>query len=170
MSLNIDKMATFQFLKNKIQFLVFAFYIMIQSVSLLCLFSLIFLGCRKHDPKTDPPLLNTHWALSSIQNTRTKANLQFPLDSAHTSEYITFTDSILTVKGICNSGRSSYLLFSYNDSIRINGVGSTFIYCYFINCDYYLWHNLDSAFSYKINGNQLVIYSKGTFNLNFIAE
>jgi heat shock protein HslJ len=140
------------------------------AISILCLFYLTYLGCRKQDPQADPPLLNTNWVLSSIQNTRTKANLQFPLASTHTSEYITFTDSILTVKGICNSGRSSIQLFTYNDSIRISGVGSTFIYCDFINWEDYLWHNLDSAFSYKINGNQLVIYSKGTYNLNFIAE
>jgi heat shock protein HslJ len=139
-------------------------------ISILCLFYLIFLGCTKQNSKTDPPLLNTHWVLSSIQNIRTKANLQFPLASIHTSEYITFTDSILAVKGICNSGKSSFLLFSYNDSIRIIGVGSTFIYCDFGNWEDYLWHNLDSAFSYKIDGNQLLIYSKGTYNLNFIAE
>jgi heat shock protein HslJ len=142
-------------------------------ISILCIFCLIFLDCRKQDPKTDLPdltLLNTHWTLSSVQNVRTKANLQFPFASSHTSEYLTFTDSILTVKGMCNSGRSSFQLFSYNDSIRINGVGRTFIYCDFINWEDYLWHNLDSAFSYKINGNQLVIYSKGTYNLNFIAE
>jgi heat shock protein HslJ len=127
---------------------------------------LVCFGCDKKDSSFQ----KTQWFLSSVQNTKTNEEIQSPT-SVSSSEYITFMDSLVEVKGVCNNaGQSIYSFSTINDSIKINGVGSTFIFCPYIEWEYNLWHNLDSAYAYKINGNNLIIYSKGTYNLNFIAK
>jgi heat shock protein HslJ len=104
------------------------------------------------------------WVLQSIQDTKTNQISQFPKQIS-SKVSVTFTDSLsLSFSGICNGGKASYTLKS--DSIRIYNMTSTQIFCgnpweeYFAN-------NLDSAFKYKIDANQLIIYSKGKYNLIF---
>jgi len=125
-------------------------------------------ACEKSSFQNAPSgLMNATWVLSSIQDTKTNAQIQFPTAS-HSPEHIIFSDTAtINVKGICNDGRGIYSISSRNNSIKIGGIGTTLVYCKFIEWEGYLWHNLDSAYSYKIAGNQLIIYSKGTYNLHF---
>ena len=139
---------------------------------------LVSIGCNKTTVQ-DADLLKTKWTLSSIQDTKTGALTNYP-SSEKTKISIVFTDSlnILSFYGICNDGWGIYSYIpSYTSStsssgaIKITDLVTTINYC--INCEYcsewegYTTQNLDSTFSYKINGNNLVIYSTGTYNLNF---
>jgi heat shock protein HslJ len=125
-----------------------------------------FISCEKKDT-TIQPLLNTKWFLSSIQNTKTNAITSYP-NNLNPVEYIIFADSIkaLMVGGVCNGCRGSYKIS--DNSISTNGLSCTLIYC--SKWEDYLFYNLDSMFQYKINNNLLTIYSKGTYNLNFVAK
>ena len=131
------------------------------------IFGLIGFHCKKEDPATgQTSLLKTKWILSYICDTWTNAITKYP-DNIH-QEYIIFSDSInvLTVGGVCNGCKGNYIINS--DLISINGLACTMIYC--SQWEDYLFNNLDSMYQYKINNNQLTIYSKGKYNLNFIAE
>jgi len=135
------------------------------------LFITIFLltSCERKENGTDTgqlPLLKTEWILSSIQDTKTNAVTIFP--SNVKSESIIFTDSLnaLIIKGVCNGCSGSYSI--RDTSISTSGMSCTMIYC--SKWEDYLFYNLGGTFQYKINNNQLTIYSKGTYNLNFISK
>jgi len=106
------------------------------------------------------------WILQSIQNTKTTQISQFP-ENVLAKESVTFKDSmILAFSGICNGGKASYILKI--DSLKIYDMTSTQILCG-NQWEGYFTNNLDSAYKYKIDASQLTIYSKGTYNLIFIA-
>ncbi len=136
---------------------------------------LVGFGCKKATVQ-DADLLKTTWILSYIQDTKTNGITNYP--SNETSKIsIVFTDSlnIISFNGICNGGWGTYSYYpsstSSSGAIKITDLVTTINYC--INCEYcsewesYTTQNLDSAFSYKINGNNLVIYSHGSYNLDF---
>jgi heat shock protein HslJ len=112
------------------------------------------------------PLLKTEWILSSIQNTKTNVVTAFPNNVQ--SESIIFTDSLnsLRVNGVCNGCTGTYTV--RDDSVSINGLMCSLIYC--SKWEDHLFNNLDSMFQYRINNNLLTIYSKGSYNLNFISK
>jgi heat shock protein HslJ len=130
---------------------------------------LLLTSCERKENDTiggQHPLLKTEWILSSIQDTKTNNITIFP--SNVKSESIIFTDSLntLRVKGVCNGCAGIY---SVKDaSINASGLMCTMIYC--SKWEDYLFYNLDSMFQYKINNNQLTIYSRGSYNLNFISK
>jgi heat shock protein HslJ len=105
--------------------------------------------------------------LSSIQNTKTNAITSYP-NNLNPVEYIIFSDSIkaLMVGGVCNGCQGSYKIS--DNSISTEGLSCTEIYC--SPWEDYLFNSLDSMFQYKINNNLLTIYSKGTYNLNFVTK
>ena len=130
---------------------------------------LVAIGCEKTGLKGDQPaLVKTQWVLSSIQDTRTKTITTYPID-ATSKISIDFTDSLNLVRfhGICNGGRGIYSYSSITGSIQIFGLGSTYMACKYVEWEQYTIQNLHDAFSYKINGNNLVIYSSGKYNLYF---
>ncbi len=122
-------------------------------------------GCKKENPKNDS-LINTKWTLSYIQHTKTNAMTNYPGDATGKIS-IVFTDSlnVISLYGVCNGGWGIYSNSSGTGAIKITDLVTTINYC--INCEYcsewenYTTQNLDSAYSYKINGNNLVIYSNG---------
>jgi heat shock protein HslJ len=130
---------------------------------------LLLTSCERKENDTNggqQPLLKTEWILTSIQNTRTNDITIFPTNVK--SESIIFTDSLntLRVKGVCNGCTGTY---SVKDaSISACGLMCTMIYC--SRWEDYLFSNLNSMFQYKINTNQLTIYSRGSYNLNFISK
>ena len=136
------------------------------KLNFLIIIFLFLNGCEKKDT-TIQPLLNTKWFLSSIQNTKTNAITSYP-NNLNPVEYIIFSDSIkaLMVGGVCNGCRGSYKIS--DNSIITDGLLCTAIYC--SKWEDYLFYNLDSMFQYKINNNLLTVYSKGTYNLNFVAK
>lgn len=136
---------------------------------------LSFFACKKtdniNDAKLQVPLLQTEWILSYIQNTKTSDLISYPNDSTPL-ESIVFVDSTNTlyVRGTCNGCQGKYSLLSNNDSIWIGGISCTQVYCKYYLWEDYLMNNLDSIFLYKIINDKLTIYSKGDYNLIFIAK
>ena len=136
------------------------------KINIIFVILLFLVGCEKKDTIVQP-LLKTQWLLSSIQNIKTNTITNFP-SNLTPHEYIIFSDSLntLMVGGVCNGCRASYTV--KDNSISTNGLSCTMLYC--SQWEDYLFYNLDSMFQYKINYNQLTIYSKGTYNLNFVAK
>lgn len=137
------------------------------KINILCIFLLFFLGCQKKDNNSDPPFLQTQWNLISIQNTTTNAITKYPGNLPIPN--IIFTDSVNTFrcKGVCNGGKGIYSLSS-NDSIKINDIISTAMYC--SEWENYLFDNLLTTYKYNVNGNQLILFSTGTYNLYFVSQ
>jgi heat shock protein HslJ len=128
---------------------------------------LVGFGCKKANEK-DADLLNSTWILSYIQDTKTDAITNYPKDAPRRIS-IVFTDSlnILSFSGICNGGSGTYSYTASTGAIKITNLGTTLIACKDVEWEIYTTQNLNAAFSYKINGNNLVIYSNGTYNLYF---
>jgi heat shock protein HslJ len=110
----------------------------------------------------------TPWILSYIQDTKTNAITKYPND-AFSKISIEFTDSLnyIFFDGICNGGIGTYTYSSSTGAIKISGILTTAIACKYVEWEEYTTQNLDSAFNYKINGNNLAIYSNGVYNLYF---
>jgi heat shock protein HslJ len=136
---------------------------------------LVVMGCKKSTNMVNEqsiPLVNTYWHLVSIQDTKTNAIRNYPAEVKQTwgFEQINFSEDTISIKGLCNGGRGTYSISSVNSSIKFDEIGMTLAFCKYEEWENYLWHNLDSAYSYRITGNQLTIYSSGTYNLNFIQQ
>lgn len=124
-------------------------------------------GCKKENLK-DTDLLKTKWTLNYIQNTQTNEIMHYP-DDASRKISIVFTDSlnILSFSGVCNGGAGKYSYSSSTGEIKITDLRTTLIDCKYAEWEGYTAQNLESAIRYKINGNSLVIYSNGKYNLYF---
>ncbi len=124
-------------------------------------------GCKK-DNLNDSDLLKTTWILSNIQDTKTQAITNYPSDAVKTIS-IEFTNSSNTIffRGVCNVGSGTYTYSSRTDKIKVTDLITTEIYCKYYEWETYTVQNLYYASSYKIDGNDLVIYSNGEYNLHF---
>jgi len=130
---------------------------------------LIGFGCQKENSNNEQtPLLKTKWILSYIQDTKTNAVINYPNDAVKEISLV-FTDSsnVVFFQGVCNSGQGKYSYSSINDSIKIKDLGTTKIYCKNIEWEVFTTSNMYDAFKLKVNGSNLVIYSKGAYNLYF---
>lgn len=130
-------------------------------------FILVGFSCKKANKK-DADLLNTKWILTYIQDTRTKAVTHYPSD-ARNKISIVFSDTSNDIgfSGVCNGGTGKYTYSSITGEIKVTDLGTTLIGCKYDEWETYSVQNLYYASSYKINGNDLVIYSKGAYNLYF---
>ncbi len=126
-------------------------------------------GCKKESTK-QPSLLNTQWVLSYIQDTRSNAVTNYPADQSR-KIIVNFTDSanIVSFTGICNTGTGKYS-FSASGTLKITDLGTTKIACQDVEWESYTVQSLQEAYSYSINGNSLVIYTNGNYNLYFIEN
>jgi len=124
-------------------------------------------GCKK-DSLNDNDLLNKTWILSYIQDTKTQAITIFPGDAAKTiSIEFTGKSNQLFFRGICNVGSGTYCYSSATDIIKVTDLITTEIYCKYYEWETYTVQNLYYASSFEIDGNDLVIYSNGEYNLYF---
>jgi heat shock protein HslJ len=124
-------------------------------------------GCKK-DSLNDNDLLKKTWILSYIQDTKTQAITIFPGDAAKTiSIEFTGKSNQLFFKGICNVGSGTYCYSSITDKIKVTDLITTEIYCKYYEWETYTVQNLYYASSFEIDGNDLVIYSNGEYNLYF---
>jgi len=124
-------------------------------------------GCKK-DSLNDTDLLKTTWILSRIQDTKTQAITNYPSDAGKTiSIEFTNSSSIIFFRGVCNVGSGTYTYSSITDKIKVTDLITTEIYCKYYEWETYTVQNLYNASSYKIGGNDLVIYSNGEYNLYF---
>ena len=124
-------------------------------------------GCKK-DSLNDNDLLKKTWILSYIQDTKTQAITIFPGDAAKTiSIEFTGKSNQLFFRGICNVGSGTYCYSSTTDKIKVTDLITTEIYCKYYEWETYTVQNLYYASSFEIDGNDLVIYSNGEYNLYF---
>jgi len=128
---------------------------------------LVGFGCKKANEK-DADLLKVKWVLSYIQDTKTNTITNYPSD-AYSRISIEFTDSLnlFLFNGICNYGTGTYIYSSSTGAIQISVPVITKVACKYDEWEGYASQNLNSASSYKINGNNLVIYSNDAYNLYF---
>jgi heat shock protein HslJ len=131
---------------------------------------LVGYGCKK-TVVNDADLLKVKWVLSYIQDTKTNAIRNYPGDAARKIS-IDFTDSlnVISFSGICNGGSGTYSFSTTNGTIMIKGLATTQIGCQFVEWEEYTIQNLYHAFRYKIIGNNMVIYSNGSYNLYFSKD
>lgn len=124
-------------------------------------------GCKKTSHK-DPELLNTTWILSYIQDTKTQTVTYYPGDATKRIS-IVFDESpeIVSFSGVCNNGSGKYTYSPITGGIKISDLGTTLIGCKYVEWETYTVQNLYYASRYKIDGNDLVIFSGGAYNLYF---
>jgi heat shock protein HslJ len=127
-------------------------------------------ACKKDNLKDDD-LLNTKWILSYIQDTKTNAITHFPSDATK-SISIVFNNSsdVLSFSGLCNNGSGTYTYSSITGVIKVTDLATTLIGCKYVEWETYTVQNLYYASSYKITGNNLVIYSDGAYDLYFMKN
>ena len=128
---------------------------------------LVGIGCKKANDK-DADLLKTKWILSYIQDTKTNEVTHYPSDATNKIS-IVFSDStnVIRFSGVCNGGAGTYTYSSISGEIKVTALTTTQIFCKYVEWETYTAQNLQYASSYKINGNDLVIYSNGAYNLYF---
>lgn len=118
-------------------------------------------------------LQDVTWILISITNTKSSVVTNYPsyVKQVWGNENIVFSDTTIAIKGLCNGGWGYYSHSGSDDSIKVlYGIGTTLALCKYEEWETYLWNNLDSCYQYKINVDSLEIYSKGSYNLNFVAK
>ncbi len=127
-------------------------------------------GCKK-EKNQDAELLNIKWILKSIQKTSDNVSIDYPADASKNISII-FTDSLRTIlfNGICNNGSGKYSYSPQKGEIKVENLMTTLIGCNYVAWETYTAQNLIDAFRYNIDGNILVIYSKGEYNLFFQKE
>jgi META domain. len=142
-----------------------------KKIFLLCFISvLIISGCKKESQK-QPPLLNTKWELSYVQDPKTKSVIYYP--AVETIKIVvSFTDSVNVVSytGICNTGQGTYSYSEASGTLEVQNISSTKVACKFIEWESYTTQSLSEAYGYEINGNSLTIYSNWEYNLFFTKK
>jgi hypothetical protein len=134
---------------------------------LIGMFAITSISCNKKNNTNDKADLLKKWILFSVQNTKTHQIINFP-DTTLSNETITFTDTLTSIYGACgNHGQACYkvnnefIMFSNFSIFHLN-------FCSLYKWEDFVLNNLDSAFQYNVKTNQLVVYSKGSYNLIFI--
>jgi heat shock protein HslJ len=124
-------------------------------------------GCKK-DTLKDANLLKTTWILSYIQDTKTQAITNYPSDATKKIS-IVFNDTsdIISFSGICNGGAGTFTYSSVTGEIKVTDLGTTLIWCKYVEWETYAVQSLYYASSYKISDNNLAIYTSGAYNLYF---
>jgi hypothetical protein len=142
----------------------------LKRIIFLLLIFISSFGCKKEN-HTDADLLKAKWILSHIQNAKTNVITQYPSDAAKTiSIEFSNTSDIISFWGICNGGPGTYTYSSVTGEIKVTDLITTLIGCKYVEWETYTVQSLYYASSYKINGNDLVIYSNGEYNLYFTKE
>lgn len=126
-------------------------------------------GCKKGSSK-QPALINTKWVLTYIQDTKSNLINNYPADESK-KIVIDFADSmdVISFSGICNSGAGKYS-YSSTGTLKITDMATTKIACKYVEWESYTIQSLQEAYSFNINGNNLIIYTNGDYNLYFISE
>lgn len=159
-NIDVQKKSDFIISENK--------FIKMNKTLIICfLIVLVEIGCERANPK-DADLLKTKWELTSIQATQINAITNYPGDAAKKIS-IVFNDlsNDIGFSGVCNGGAGKYSYTSGSGEIKITELNTTLIGCKYDEWEAYAVQNLHNAFSYKINGNNLVVYSHGDYNLYF---
>ncbi len=134
---------------------------------LLTTIAILTLGCEKEN-LTDADLTNNNWELESIEATQTNDISEYPSGAPERISIIfSDTSNIIGINGVCNSGAGTYTLTSSNGGIEISNLITTMVGCAYSEWETYTLQSLHDAYSYEINGNDLIIYSHGDYNSYF---
>jgi heat shock protein HslJ len=138
----------------------------IQILSLIIILS--SLSCKEDTSTDQTALAKTKWILSFIRNNKSDATTYFPTNASR-GIIIAFTDSVnvMSFSGICNMGAGTYSYSSKTGTLEVRDIITTKIACPFVEWEGYTIQSLDSSYSYKINGDNLLINSHGAYNLYF---
>jgi heat shock protein HslJ len=132
--------------------------------------AILALGCEKENLK-DADLTNNNWALESIESTQTNEITEYPSDAPEIiSIFFSDTSNIVGFNGICNGGAGTYTLTNSTGGIDISNLITTLVGCEYSEWETYTLQSLLDAYMYEINGNDLIIYSHGDYNLFFISN
>jgi len=126
-------------------------------------------GCNK-DSSSNPQatLTGTSWILVYIQDVNTNTVTFFPeTESRKISVAFNGYSNVVSFDGICNTGEGMYLFSSKSGDLTISNLGSTKIACINVEWESYTIQNLNAAYRYMIDGDTLMIYSLGKYNLFF---
>jgi hypothetical protein len=128
---------------------------------------LSFIQPIKDIQDTHADLLKITWELSYIPNNILDSEL-YNSGKLNRKISIIFQDSLPLMywKGVCNSGFGRFYISSSNDSIRIKGLNTTLMGCPY-EFEESVYKSLFMAYRLKITGDELVIFSKGDFDLHF---
>lgn len=140
-----------------------------KSLIMLCTtLLLINVACKKDniDIITNLSIDNTKWNLIDIINSTTYEEIIPPEDI---NIVITFFDSTIVSLAVCNTGQGIYT--TRKDSINIS-CGFTKMWCKLGSKYPIIWEsvyiqNLNSSMKFKINDDELLLYSSGEYNLKF---
>jgi heat shock protein HslJ len=137
-------------------------------VSLIVVLAIICCKKEKQESEEQASFLNTDWELSFIQDTKTYAKTFYPADEPK-KIIINFTDSsdVVLFLGICNDGDGTYSYSAETGELKIIDLGSTKIACTNVEWEGYTIQNMNQAYQYQIEGDQLIILSNGNYNLYF---
>lgn len=121
-------------------------------------------------------LLEGSWIFSAIENTQDgtiqnfpdtipkKLNMQFRIDSLNLNDSIGL---IMSFSDLCNTGGGKCLIFENKISFP-DGISSTKILCLnSITWENYFLENLALAYEYYFAQDQLILKTRGTYNLYF---
>jgi hypothetical protein len=124
-------------------------------------------ACKKESDYTKPPLINNIWILSGVQSTSSGQTIDFP-SGAPKKIAILFLDSLNTIffSGECNGGSGKFTIYPESDSIT-SSVGTTLVYCEYVEWESYTVEGLNNAYKFLIDGRDLNIFSTGQYNLKF---
>lgn len=146
--------------KHDVMYKVLIFCFIINSVGF---------GCEKEHLK-DAELTNNNWELESIEATQSNEMTDYPSDAPEKiSIFFSDTSNIIGFNGICNGGAGTYTLTNSTGGIEISDLYTTLVGCKYDEWEMYTVQNLHDAYSYEINGDDLIIYSHGDYNLYFIT-
>jgi heat shock protein HslJ len=128
-------------------------------------------GCEKEKKGSpQPALTNTNWILSFVQNTTTNEIMNFPA-SEPKKIVISFSDSnVISFSGVCNVGEGTYTCDPENAELKVNNLVTTKIGCVNAEWEGYTVQSLGKANQYKIEGNNLTVYSSGNYDLYFVMQ
>lgn len=140
----------------------------------ICLILILLVpGCSKKNSQRsqDADLLNSTWVLSYIQSTSTNVIMTYPADAPKKISIVfTRSDNKVSFSGVCNSGSGTFSFLQNTGGISIQSITTTKIGCQYVEWEAFTTQNLDNATSFRIDGNNLVIYSGGDYNLYFTKK
>jgi heat shock protein HslJ len=129
-------------------------------------------GCKKDSyPVRQETLTGTSWMLAYIQETATNEVTFYP-ETEPRKISVTFHgfSNVISFKGICNTGEGTYLFSSQSGEVAVNDLASTKVACENAEWETYTIQSLNNAYRYMIDGDNLLIYSNGRYNLFFVRD
>lgn len=125
---------------------------------------LLLTACEKDPSEMQPASLVNSWRLVLAEKTATNELFENPNPGAPSITFV--KDSSIRCFGGCNHGGGRYVIDNEQITIRCSFTRMACIPDQIMDWEI-VFYNINSAESYKIEGNLLTIYSTGEYNLIF---